>query len=250
MNTWLVTAAAAAVRGWTWLYTLPLDADARNVRRDEIQSDVWELRNDRHVTSGWLAAHLVIRAALGVPDDLLWICEQAPDHLRPPRLFMVFRFAIVVVAASGLAVSASGPSLDLHRTLRVNIASTGWLGVASGRTESMLVPAFAFTLTNIGDRPTGALQVNALFYLDASKQVGFGTAFSSAVGWHGLTAGSTSRSLVLRAPVWNVFDASVKSPPAAILQPGISEAHVRLFVKHAARWTFLGEYPIRAQLMP
>ncbi len=253
MNTWLVMAATAAVRGWTWLYTLPLDAETQTTRRREIESDVWEFRNDRArpVTSACLAAHLVIRAALGVPDDLLWICSQVRDHLCPPRFSTVFRFAIVVVAASGLAVSASSPPLDAGRILAVNVASSGWVAVQSGTIVTLVAPSFAFTLTNIGDRPTSGLQVNAVFYRTTPKHHQLGTAFSPAVGWHGLPAGGTSRTLVLRGHGWDVADAALKTPAEAdtFLRTVVPDAHVRLFVRHAGRWASLGDYPLRAQLL-
>jgi hypothetical protein len=42
MTRWPATAACAAVRAWTWLYTLPLDAAAQRARGDEIDSDLWD----------------------------------------------------------------------------------------------------------------------------------------------------------------------------------------------------------------
>ena len=251
MSSWLVIAATAIVRRWTRLYTLPLNAATQRARRREIESDLWEFRHDRsrHETSEYMAFHLLVRAGLGASDDLLWICEQLPNHLYLPHLSTILRFAAVVLATSSLVVFASGPTLDPARILRVNVASNGWVAVATGQTQWTLVPTFAFTLTNVGDRSTSALQVNAVFYRTEPKHDGLGTAFSPVVGWHGLTAGATSRSLVLRAQGWTAIDVSQAVPHGAILDPSVADGRVKLFVQHEGRWTLLGDFPLHAQLI-
>ena len=66
------------------------------------------------------------------------------------------------------------------------------------RRQTTLVPAVSFTLTNVADRPLGALQVNALFYLSDDPTRTPGIAFLYAVGWRGLASRATSPSLMVR----------------------------------------------------
>ncbi len=248
MNACLEILACGAVRAWTWLYTLPLDAAARNARRREMASDLWELRHEgsRDDAGNWRALHILARGVLGMPDDLLWTCERLPDGLCRVRLASAVRFLIAAGAASGLVVSASGRSLNPARMLRVNIESSGWVAVASSGNESTLVPEFAFTLTNVGNEPTGALEVNALFHADRFGHHSFGTAFSTAVGWRGLTAGATSRPVGLRGNVDN--RARMPARPA-IRQLAAAEPRVKVFVRHEGKWTLLGDYPLQASLI-
>jgi hypothetical protein len=251
MSRWLLTLVAAAVRGWTWLYTLPLDGAAQYARRAEIASDLWEFQHDptRGDDGVESALHLLARATLGVPDDLLWCCEQLPDHPRAFRPFAVVRFVVVITAASGLVVSASRPPLDVATMLRVDVTSTGWVAVASRRTDRILVPALAFTLANVADRPTSALQVNAVFHGGATNNEGWGATFVSVVGGHGLAAGATSRAIVVPAQGWSVSDAARAARRLAILHVVLPESGVKLFVQHEGRWTLLADYPIRPQVM-
>jgi hypothetical protein len=250
MNGWLLTAAVRTVHAWTQFYTLPLDTAAQLARRAEIDSDLWEYQNDRShdESGGHRAVNLLMRAMLGMPDDLFWSCEQWLDRARPPGLSATCKLAMVIAVAAGFVVSASGRTLDAAHVLRVDVASTGWVPVASGRIDSTLVPAFSFTLTNVGDRSMGALQVNAVFYRSGSNGHGLGAAFSSAVGGHGLAAGATSRSLLLRGQGWNV-PAAGDVPRSVTLRSGVPESRARLFVKHEGRWTLLADYAIRAHLL-
>jgi hypothetical protein len=156
MNRWLLIVATATVRGWTWLYTFPLERSVQEARRAEIASDLWEYTHDDswQGSDGIRGIHVLIRAWLGVPDDLLWGCEQLQTHvLSAQHLWMAIRFAVVGLAASALVVSAHAPAVDLAQALRVNVVSTGWLTAGGSREDTSLVPAVSFTLTNVGDRP-------------------------------------------------------------------------------------------------
>lgn len=105
-----LTIAADLVRRWTWLYTCGLDADVRDARRAEIESDLWDFRDDVK-TSGAnepsAAAHVLARLALGIADDLLWRREHA-ILMTPATLAStgVLRTPIVVRRVSGFGVSA------------------------------------------------------------------------------------------------------------------------------------------------
>jgi hypothetical protein len=241
---------AATVRGWTWLYTLPLDDAAQHARRDEIASDLWEFRHDStHAGRMTSAFHLLVRAALGVPDDLLWCCEQLPNHPRSVRAFTLVRFVAVIVAASGLVISANRPSLDVTHQLRVNVATTGWAAIETREAGELLVPALSFTLTNLADRPTSAVQVNALFYGGPPDHEGWGGTFTSVVGGRGLAPGATSRAIVVSAQGVNVRDDAGVARRLAVLHVIIPECRVKLFLRHEGRWTLLAEDPIRPALL-
>src|SRR5262249_23962205 len=105
-----LTIATDLVRRWTWLYTCGLDADVRDARRAEIESDLWDFRDDVK-TSGAnepsARAHVLARLALGIADDLLWRREHA-ILMTPATLAStgVLRTPIVVRRVSGFGVSA------------------------------------------------------------------------------------------------------------------------------------------------
>jgi len=248
MSQWLLSLAAAIVRGWTWLYTLPLDGTTRHARRTEIASDLWEFQHDpARADVIESAVHVVVRGMLGMPDDLLWCCEQLPNHPRSVRPIAVVRLIVAIVAASGLVVSASRPPIDVTRILRVNVASTGWLTMASRDAGALLVPSFAFTLTNTGDQPTSALQVNALFYIRGTHDGGLGTAFSPLVGGRGLAAGATSHAVVLRGLGWRVPADPHAERHGLIPAFALPHGRVKLFVQHQGRWTLLADRSIFPQ---
>jgi hypothetical protein len=246
MTRWPSTVAAAVIQGWTWLYTLPLESAIKCARRAEIGSDLWESQHDPGAAG---ALHLLIRAAAGVPDDLLWCCEQMPHHARAVRPLAVFKCFVVIMAASGLVVSASRAPLDAGHLVHVNVTSTGWVPVAKRPTGTLLVPAVVFTLANLADRSTSALQVNAIFYGGPSNNEGWGGRFVSAVGWHGLAPGATSGPIAVNAQNWNVENDLGIPRRLAILHIVIPEARVKLFLRHEGRWTLLADDPIRPELM-
>src|SRR4029077_8172215 len=75
----MLNIATAIVRAWTWLYTAGLDPDPRDDRRAQIESDLWDFKDDaaeQGVPEYSMAAHMLARVLLGVPDDLLWRTEQ------------------------------------------------------------------------------------------------------------------------------------------------------------------------------
>lgn len=76
MSGWRSRLASDVVRRWTRLYTAGLPACTREMRLDEIESDLWESTHDpgREPLD---ALHLVGRLLLGVPDDLRWRAARA-----------------------------------------------------------------------------------------------------------------------------------------------------------------------------
>ena len=78
------------VRAWTRFYTRGLSPETAAVRRDEIDSDLWE-----HARSGPSSLQVLGRWLLGVPADLIWRAEQVGAGGRQR-------------SASGLTVRTSG----------------------------------------------------------------------------------------------------------------------------------------------
>jgi hypothetical protein len=79
MSTPIMKAAVGAVISWVRLYTIGLDADAKDARRAEIESDLWEHgagNGAEGVGPQTTALQVLARLILGVPADLSWRLEQ------------------------------------------------------------------------------------------------------------------------------------------------------------------------------
>jgi hypothetical protein len=85
-------------RAWTRLYTSHLDPSWRDTRRAEIDSDLWESREDAcgHSAPG-VALQILGRLLRGMPHDVLWSIEHRGSPVRTLR-----RAAIVGAAAAAL----------------------------------------------------------------------------------------------------------------------------------------------------
>jgi hypothetical protein len=248
MNRAMFRIVVFALRGWTWAYTLPLDDVDRETRRREIESDVWEFEAEHgcRATGFRAAVHILLRAFLGVADDLGWAFEHMTPRAPAVRLWTVIRFAVVAIGAATVVVSASGPPLDPARALSVTVEGAGWMQDSKHADSSgaALAPAIAFTLTNIADRATTALEVNAVFHRGA-----LGSAFAPVVGWRGLGPQRSSPAVVLRGHPLYVIDGETARRTAVRLD-SVGEARVRLFVHHEGRWASLGDFTIPSRPMP
>ncbi len=60
-----------AVRNWVFLYTAGLPSEIRKARRAELESDIWEQRQEE--TGPVL--HMLLRLVLGAPSDMAWRLE-------------------------------------------------------------------------------------------------------------------------------------------------------------------------------
>lgn len=70
--------AAALTRAWVRLYTIRMPSDLRETRRAEIDADVWEHEKDAQqagVPRVVVELEILLRAVLGVPDDVSWRFE-------------------------------------------------------------------------------------------------------------------------------------------------------------------------------
>jgi len=98
MTPMLLWLAVAAVRTWTRVYTCGMSPRARDNRRAEIESDLWEWQHDPDRVSGpGAAGQVLMRLVLGVPDDLLWRATHVTDRrvaaLRTAATILLFLVA-------------------------------------------------------------------------------------------------------------------------------------------------------------
>ena len=105
------------VRVWVHVYTAGLRPSVRGDRREEIEADLWEQAIEATLNGpsrSELASHVLMRWALGVPDDLLWRVAQlgkgndsgaketamAQSSTSRTMAFGVGGFALVVLVAA------------------------------------------------------------------------------------------------------------------------------------------------------
>lgn len=94
--------ANALVRGWTCAYTWRMEPVLRDMRRAEIESELWEFQHDPE-RGAYPAAHVIARLLIGIPDDLSWRAEQARDRRTPGRARLravAWTVATIVVVAA------------------------------------------------------------------------------------------------------------------------------------------------------
>ena len=81
--------ASDLTRSWVRLYTRGVAPDARQRRRNEIDSDLWEQTHESPQaaqTPSGTALAILARLALGIPADLSWRLEHASPGLAASRL--------------------------------------------------------------------------------------------------------------------------------------------------------------------
>jgi len=100
--------SSAIVRAWTRLYTWRLPGLARDTRRAEIESDLWEYSQDRAVASDILSAlHVLARLIAGIPDDVSWRTSQSPLRTGPMRAAISLTAAAIAVLGTWVYVVAA-----------------------------------------------------------------------------------------------------------------------------------------------
>lgn len=92
--------AAAIVRAWVQLHTLGLPRVLRQQRVLEIESYLWEYRQDAHSVS--LAIQLVTRMLAGAYDDVMWRAE-----MRLPHDMRALRYGVAGLSAAALLCVAA-----------------------------------------------------------------------------------------------------------------------------------------------
>jgi hypothetical protein len=112
-------ASAVIVRAWTRIYTSRMQPALRDARRDEIESDLWELHEDarrRGATPTGIAVHMLLRLLRGAGDDLMWRAEHAqlsPGTIRG-ALWATAAASVVFVWWLASAVQALEPPAPLQ----------------------------------------------------------------------------------------------------------------------------------------
>jgi len=93
-------ASSAIVRAWTRLYTWRLTALARDMRRGEIDSDLWEFTHDRESNRRVAPAlHVIARLIAGIPDDVSWRASHVTVGSTPMRAAISVGTAAMVATA-------------------------------------------------------------------------------------------------------------------------------------------------------
>jgi len=90
--------AGTVVRAWAHAYTWRLPDMARDIRRAEIASDLWESEHDPDGHQGVAGAlHVLVRLLRGLPDDLQWRASYVTVGAVPMR-------AAISIASAAIAV--------------------------------------------------------------------------------------------------------------------------------------------------
>ena len=79
MNALFSELACSVVRWWTRLYTAGLPALTREIRLDEIESDLWESAHDP-TRAPMDPRRMLGRLLRGMPDDLRWRAARTPPR--------------------------------------------------------------------------------------------------------------------------------------------------------------------------
>lgn len=109
MTSRVLDVAAFIVRVWTLAYTWRLPETFRAARLAEIESDLWEFRNESRQDVR-AALHVLFRLLLGIPDDVQWRIAHAS---------LGGKSAALVLAA--MAVIALLMFVDLARARRLPV---------------------------------------------------------------------------------------------------------------------------------
>jgi hypothetical protein len=133
--------SAALVRRWVALYTVGLPRDLRDMRRAEIEDDLWSEAHDKLVdaTDSGTSGEVLARLVFGMWADITWRLEQRHrDRVRPlPRslsmstrvvayLSIVGGFALAVASIIWGSLDGASPVAIPGRLLFV----TGFVGLA------------------------------------------------------------------------------------------------------------------------
>jgi hypothetical protein len=109
VNAFLMRAAIALTRAWVRVYTSRLPSDVAEMRRTEIDSDIWEMQHDSDLRPGLPTTTMaLVRLIGGMPDDIAWHVENASTEEQ-----MRTRLTVALTAATVLVLSLwSVPSFN------------------------------------------------------------------------------------------------------------------------------------------
>jgi hypothetical protein len=113
-----LTITGAIVRAWARAYTWRLPAIAREIRRAEIASDLWEFERDATSQHDRGAAlHVLARWLLGIPDDLGWRASQVALGTGSVRAAISLAAAAIVAAVVWVYAVTSAVDLPAPKPL-------------------------------------------------------------------------------------------------------------------------------------
>jgi len=146
-----------------------------------------------------------------------------------------------------LVSSACGPTVDLTRSLQIDIVETGWFDAGIVNGQNKLVPAARITVKNTSDQKLVLLQINSLFrQVNATEE--WGSAFITAAGSEGLGPGETKGPLLLKSNMG--YTASEQTRQQMLGNSHFVDAKVQLFAKYGSvQWVRKGEFPIKRELL-
>jgi hypothetical protein len=111
-------ASSAIVRTWTRLYTWRLPPLARDMRRGEIDSDLWEFTHDRNGHRSIAPAlHVIARLIVGIPDDVSWRASQVTVGSMPMRAVISVGTAAIVAMSVWVYIATLSVELPAPRPL-------------------------------------------------------------------------------------------------------------------------------------
>jgi hypothetical protein len=152
----------------------------------------------------------------------------------------------VLLLAVG-AAACGGPTVDLTKSLQIDVVESGWYdaGIVNGRNK--LVPAARITVRNNSDQKLVQLQINSLFRR-SNEQEEWGSAFITAAGSDGLAPGATTPPLLLKSQ--NGYTGTDQSRQDMLKNSQFVDARVELFAKYGSiQWVKMGEHPIERKLL-
>lgn len=172
-----------AVRWWTRVYTAGARSKARDARRAQINSDLWEHEVDARasgMTSRGLARDVVDRMARGIPADIAWRLETGGIEMR--SMFMIERGTglvmllislLIMGAMSGPGISGSEPYFtddfpalanDLDALFRAALFRVA-VGVAVIPAAGLLYLTFRPHSKTVAALGAGALMVTSVLFM-------------------------------------------------------------------------------------
>jgi len=156
---------------------------------------------------------------------------------------------VMRLVALGLALAgiSCGPTVDLAKTLQIDVLDTGWFDAGIVNGQNKLVPAARITVKNNSDQKLVLLQINSLFRHGTDTEE-WGSAFITAAGSDGLAPGATTPPLLLKSQ--NGYTGTDQTRQDMLKNSQFVDAKIQLFAKYGSvQWVRLGERPIERKLL-
>src|SRR5690348_2099013 len=137
--------------------------------------------------------------------------------MRPARIWLV---VALVSAACG------GPTVDLAKSLQIDVVDSGWFdsGIVNG--QNKLVPAARINVKNNSNQKLVQLQINSLFRRGDEKEE-WGSAFVTAAGSDGLAPGASTGPILLKSQ--NGYTGTDQSRQDMLKNSQFVDAKIQLF---------------------